>query len=91
MARRSWVVFIDNQDYLDNDREFAGKVNVSRDNSHILSVFFRETHAMNYAKTIAERYPGKDVHVYRAYQAFSAVAKPVEAKQWTDDGQLIPL
>lgn len=89
MTRRSWVVFIDDNAYLMNDNEFAGKVNF-RDNREILSVFFREAHALAYAKTIAERYPGKDVHVYKQYHAYSSQPKPVESKRWTDDGQLIP-
>jgi hypothetical protein len=89
MARRSWVVFIDDNAYLTNDDEFAGKVNF-RDNKEILSVFFREAQALAYAKVIAERYPGKDVHVYKQFHAYSSLPKPVESKQWTDDGQLIP-
>lgn len=89
MTRRSWVVFIDDNAYLMNDDEFAGKVNF-RDNREILSVFFREAHALAYAKTIAEHYPGKDVHVYKQYHAYSSQPKPVESKRWTDDGQLIP-
>lgn len=89
MTRRSWVVFIDDNAYLMNDDEFTGKVNF-RDNREILSVFFREAFALAYAKTIAERYPGKDVHVYKQYHAYSSQPKPVESKRWTDDGQLIP-
>lgn len=89
MTRRSWVVFIDDNAYLMNDNEFTGKVNF-RENREILSVFFREAHALAYAKTIAERYPGKDVHVYKQYHAYSSQPKPVESKRWTDDGQLIP-
>lgn len=89
MTRRSWVVFIDDNAYLMNDDEFTGKVNF-RDNREILSVFFREALALAYAKTIAERYPGKDVHVYKQYHAYSSQPKPVESKRWTDDGQLIP-
>jgi len=89
MARRSWAVFIDDPAYLRDDDEFAGKVN-NIDNREILSVFFREAHALAYAKTIAERYPGKDVHIYKQYHAYSSQPKPVESKKWTDDGQLIP-
>lgn len=90
MARRSWTVFIDDVNYLRNDDEFSGKVNITRENYQILSVFFREAHAIAYAKQIAERYPGKDVHVYKQSQAFTAMAKPVESKKWTDDGELVP-
>lgn len=90
MARRSWVVFVDDNKFLRNSDEWAGKVDPSGDNKEVLSVFFRETHALAYAQEIASRYPGKDIHVYKQYSAFSCQPRPVETKQWTEDGQLLP-
>lgn len=90
-ARRSWVVMVDDTNNLQSDDYFSGKVNPISKNNEILSVFFRESHAHSYAQHIASKYPGKDVHIYVQSMCYSTQPKPVETKQWTPDGQLIPL
>jgi len=90
-TRRSWVVFVDDSSQLEHDNDFPGKLNPYNGKKEILSVFIKESIALQYAKYIAERFPGKDVHVYKQTFCFSSQSKPVETKQWNDNGELVPL
>lgn len=90
-ARRSWVVYVDDDRQLIDNESYAGKYNALNGNPDIMSVFFKEALAFSFAKHIAEKYPGKDVHVYKQTFAFTTQAKPVETKQWNDYGELVPL
>ena len=90
-ARRSWVVFVDNGDFLHQDRDYNGKYNIfSQENNDLFSLFFKEVQAIEYAKYIATKYPGRDVHVFKQSFGYTCQPKPVEFKQWTDDGKFIP-
>lgn len=89
-VRRSWVVFIDDEQALSSDDTWSGKVNIRDKNPNILSVFFREAHALAYAQAISSFYPKREVHVYKQYRCYSTQPKPVETKIWTDTGELIP-
>ncbi len=88
-ARRSWCVLVDDGDRLYGCDHYSGRYFPHNDNM-ILSVFFREAHAEAFARQIAQKYPGKDVHVFSQQYGFTAQPRPVEAKTWTPDGQFIP-
>jgi len=89
-VRRSWVVFIDDDQSLVSDDTWSGKINIRKDHPNIIGVFFREAHALAYAMSIAAYYPKREVHVYKQYRCYSTQAKPVEQKIWTEQGELIP-
>lgn len=91
-ARKAWVVFVDNQNYLTQDHDIGNMyMPYGEEHRRLLSVFFRETHAIEAAKYLATQYPGKDVHVLKQTIGFSCQPKPVEHKEWTDEGHFIPV
>lgn len=90
-ARRAWVVFIDDQNKLQQDYDLGNMYMPLEESKRLLSVFFRESHAVEAAKYLASQYPGKDVHVLKQTLGFSCQPKPVETKEWTDDGHFLPI
>lgn len=89
-ARRSWVVFVDDDRDLQGCDEFTGKYSIRTGNTNKLCVFFRESQATAYAATIATRYPGKEVHIFVQHMAYSSQPRPPEVKMWTKEGELLP-
>lgn len=90
-ARRAWVVFVDDGGHLQQDYDLGNMYIPIEEHRRLLSVFFRETHAIEAAKYLATQYPGKDVHVLKQTIGFSCQPKPVEHKEWTDEGHFIPV
>ena len=88
-ARRSWIVLVDNADQLSQCESYSGRYQPYKDN-FITSIFFREAHAESFAKSIASKYPGKDIHVFKQSHGYTAQPQPVQSKIWTEDGQFIP-
>lgn len=87
-ARRIWCVLVDDHRQQFQDDTYAGKYNPAH--TDILGVFFRESQANDYALQIANKYPGKDVHVFK--QAFGYSSQPTSPtfKEWTEDGHFLP-
>lgn len=91
-ARRAWVIFIDSTNNFVQSDTVGGMYTPYRDeNKELLSVFFRESQAIEAAKYLATQYPGKDVHVLKQTLGFSCQSKPVEYKEWTEDGHFVPV
>jgi len=92
-ARRAWVVFIDDSRQLEQDQDINGmwKTNTFEPSRRYLSVFFREAQATEAAKYLANQHPGKDVHVLKQIFGYCSQAKPVEYKEWTEDGTFLPV
>jgi hypothetical protein len=83
------MVFVDHGDAIVSCDNYSGRYKQYKDEM-ILSVFFREAHAEAFAKAIASKYPGRDVHVFKQSHGYTATPSPVSTKVWTDDGQFIP-
>lgn len=90
-ARKSWVVFVDNQNKLIQDSAYGGMYHFQEQDSNHLGVFFRESHAIEAAKYLAAQNPGRDVHVFKQSIGFSSQPGPTQQKEWTDEGQYVPV
>lgn len=87
-ARRSWCVLVDDHRQVFQDDTYAGKYNPTQPD--ILSVFFRESQANDFAIQIANKYPGKDVHVFKQSYGYSSQPTTPIVKEWTEDGHFLP-
>lgn len=92
-ARRAWVVFVDDGKHLEGDHDVGGmyKPLSNEISRQYLSVFFREHSAIDAAKYLAQKNPGKDVHILRQSIGFCCQSKPMEQKEWTEDGAFVPV
>jgi hypothetical protein len=92
MARRLWVVLVEDFNLLDTGEHYRGQyVQSSHATSDSqVSVFLDKRAADEAAQQMATKNPGKDVHVFSPDYGFTAAPRPVESKVWTPDGKFIP-
>lgn len=90
MARKLWVVVVEDFDHMIQHDMYRDQYVSSDRDPNIMSVFLRKTSADQAARDLAMRHPGKDVHVFEQTYGFTAPARPVESKIWTEDGNFIP-
>lgn len=92
-ARRAWVVLVDDHRRLyQMDHDYVGGMFIPLDHDkEVLTVYFRENQAIEAAHHLAQKYPGKDVHVLKQTFGFSSQATTPVHKQWTDEGHFIPV
>ncbi len=90
MARRLWMVLIEDFDALYPSNHFRNQYIHEGKDHNLMSVFTTKRDADDAAQQLATRYPGKDVHVFTQNYGFTSAPRPVESKVWTADGKFIP-
>ena len=91
MARRLWMVLVEDFDYMISGDRYRNQYIPNTDRSEdLVSVFMNKRDADDAAQQIASKHPGKDVHVFSQDYGFTAAPRPVESKIWTADGKFIP-
>lgn len=90
MARKLWAVVIEDLDHFEYTEQYRDQYIPSKGREELLSIFFTEKSAKDSARHLAEKYPGKEVHVLKQTYGFAAQATPVEEKIWTEQGNYVP-
>ena len=90
-ARRSWIVFIDDDPHIYCPEDLPGRYIVDKHvDTKILSIMFDFNDAKHIAQRLSQQFPGKDVHVYQQILGYTSQPQPVQSKIWTDKGEYIP-